>query len=177
MKRTNFRRFAKIFSIKLHDIDCISRIKTNTTGAEFLYLPLEVEVSSQPGLYCPQVKFQVEIFSLLALSNVTSWFYLCFHSLCSCKLAQGLHPPTSSHILSTNLSQEMLNFGLVPSDSGPRTMELLILNSGTRPVTLNSLVATPVTDALAVEFSSIKVIIVITGSSVTELVGILSYHL
>lgn len=71
----------------------------------------------------------------------------------------------------------MLNFGLVPSDSGPRTMELLILNSGTRPVTLNSLVATPVTDALAVEFSSIKVIIVITGSSVTELVGILSYHL
>ncbi len=30
------------------------RIKTNTTGAEFLYLPLEVEVSSQPGLYCPQ---------------------------------------------------------------------------------------------------------------------------
>ena len=68
----------------------------------------------------------------------------------------------------------MLNFGLVPSDSGPRTMELLILNSGTRPVTLNSLVATPVTDALAVEFSSIKVIIVITGSSVTELVGILN---
>ena len=53
--------------------------------------------------------------------------------------------------------QEMLNFGLVPSDSGPRTMELLVLNSGTRPVTLTSLVATPVTDALAVEFSSIKV--------------------
>merc|ERR1711899_690657 len=63
------------------------RIKTNTTGAEFLYLPLEVEVSAQPGLYCPQ---------------------------------------------------EMLNFGLVPSDSGPRTMDLLVLNSGTRPVTLTS---------------------------------------
>lgn len=30
------------------------RIKTNTSGAEFLYLPLEVEVSSQPGIYCPQ---------------------------------------------------------------------------------------------------------------------------
>ena len=57
-------------------------------------------------------------------------------------------------------SQEMLNFGLVPSDSGPRTMELLVLNSGTRPVTLTSLVATPVTDALAVEFASIKVILV-----------------
>ena len=57
-------------------------------------------------------------------------------------------------------SQEMLNFGLVPSDSGPRTMELLVLNSGTRPVTLTSLVATPVTDALAVEFSSVKVTLV-----------------
>lgn len=32
------------------------RIKTNTTGAEFLYLPLEVEVSSAPGIYCPQVR-------------------------------------------------------------------------------------------------------------------------
>lgn len=31
------------------------RIKTNSTGAEFLYLPLEIEVTSQPGLYCPQV--------------------------------------------------------------------------------------------------------------------------
>ena len=57
-------------------------------------------------------------------------------------------------------SQEMLNFGLVPSDSGPRTMELLVLNSGSRPVTLTSLVATPVTDALAVEFASVKVILV-----------------
>ncbi len=31
------------------------RIKTNTTGAEFLYLPLEIEVTSQPGIFCPQV--------------------------------------------------------------------------------------------------------------------------
>ena len=61
--------------------------------------------------------------------------------------------------------QEMLNFGLVPSDSGPRTMDLLVLNSGTRPVTLTSLVATPVTDALAVEFSSIKVGCLLSVSS------------
>ena len=27
------------------------RIKTNTTGAEFLYLPLEVEVTKEPGIY------------------------------------------------------------------------------------------------------------------------------
>jgi len=83
------------------------RIKTNTTGAEFLYLPLEVEVSSQPGIYCPQ---------------------------------------------------ERLDFGLVPSDSGPKTMELLVLNSGTRPITVSSVVATPVTEALNIEFSSVKVL-------------------
>ena len=34
------------------------RIKTNTTGAEFLYLPLEVEVSSAPGIYCPQARIE-----------------------------------------------------------------------------------------------------------------------
>ena len=89
----------------VHYIVC--RIKTNTTGAEFLYLPLEVEVSAQPGIYCPQ---------------------------------------------------EMIDFGLVPSDSGPQTLELLILNSGSRPITVSSVVATPVTEALNIEFSSVKVV-------------------
>jgi hypothetical protein len=42
----------KLLPKLIHQID--PRIKTNTTGAEFLYLPLEVEVSSQPGIYCPQ---------------------------------------------------------------------------------------------------------------------------
>ena len=51
----------------------------------------------------------------------------------------------------------MLNFGLVPSDSGPRTLELLLLNSGSRPVTLTSLVASPATEALGLDFSSVKV--------------------
>ena len=64
-----------------------------------------MEVSSQPGIYCPQ---------------------------------------------------EMIDFGLVPSDSGPQTMELLVLNSGTRPITVSSVVATPVTEALNIEFSSVK---------------------
>ena len=82
------------------------RIKTNTTGAEFLYLPLEVEVTSRPGLYCPQ---------------------------------------------------EMIDFGLVPSDSGPQTMELLLINSGSKPLTVSSVVATPVTDNLNIEFSSVKI--------------------
>ena len=75
-------------------------------------------------------------------------------------------PKPAPHLITYSLnrasSQEMLNFGLDPSDSGPRTMELLILNSGTRPVTLTSLVATPVTDALAVEFASVKVILLVT---------------
>ena len=66
----------------------------------------------------------------------------------------------------------MLNFGLVPSDSGPRTMDLLVLNSGNRPVTLTSLVATPVTDALAVEFASIKVILVIIHNISVTVFGI-----
>ena len=82
------------------------RIKTNTTGAEFLYLPLEVEVSSQPGIYCPQ---------------------------------------------------EMIDFGLVPSDSGPKTMELLVLNSGSKPITVSNVVATPVSESLTINFSSTRV--------------------
>jgi hypothetical protein len=61
----------------------IIRIKTNTTGAEFLYLPLEVEVSSQPGIYCPQ---------------------------------------------------ELIDFGLLASNSEPRSLKLLVLNSGQKPI-------------------------------------------
>jgi len=82
------------------------RIKTNTTGAEFLYLPLEVEVSSQPGIYCPQ---------------------------------------------------EMIDFGLMSSDSGPRTLDLLVLNAGSRPLSVASVVTTPVTDAVSINFSTVKV--------------------
>ena len=69
-------------------------------------MPLEVEVSAQPGIYCPQ---------------------------------------------------EMIDFGLVPSDSGPQTMELLVLNSGSKPITVSSVVATPVSEVLHIEFSSAKV--------------------
>ena len=69
-------------------------------------MPLEVEVTSQPGLYCPQ---------------------------------------------------EMIDFGLVPSDSGPQTLELLLINSGRTPLTVSSVVATPVTENLNIEFSSVKI--------------------
>merc|ERR1711892_305396 len=83
------------------------RIKTNTTGAEFLYLPLEVEVTSQPGLYCPQ---------------------------------------------------ETLDFGLIPSNSGPRSLPVKILNAGSRPVTLASIVATPASEAIGIHFNPTKVL-------------------
>lgn len=89
-----------------HNHTAYIRIKTNSTGAEFLYLPLEVEVSSQPGIYCPQ---------------------------------------------------EMIDFGLLSSDGGPRTLDLLVLNSGSRVLSVASVVATPVTDALVVDFAVTKV--------------------
>ena len=53
--------------------------------------------------------------------------------------------------------QEMIDFGLVPSDSGPQTLELLLINSGRTPLTVSSVVATPVTENLNIEFSSVKI--------------------
>lgn len=82
------------------------RIKTNNTVAEFLYLPLEVEVSSQPGIYCPQ---------------------------------------------------ELIDFGILPSGSAPRTIKLLVLNSGNKPIPIQNVIATPVTEALTINFHSVKV--------------------
>ena len=53
--------------------------------------------------------------------------------------------------------QEMIDFGLVPSDSGAQTMELAVLNSGTKAITVSSVVATPVSEALNIQFTSTKV--------------------
>jgi len=82
------------------------RIKTNTTGPDFLYLPLEVEVSSQPGIYCPQ---------------------------------------------------EVVDFGLLPSNSQPKTKKLLLLNSGQKAIAVQNVIATPVTEALTVSFRPQKI--------------------
>ena len=82
------------------------RIKTNTTGAEFLYLPLEVEVTSAPGIYCPQ---------------------------------------------------EMIDFGLVPSTSDPRSVKLFVLNSGSKTISIQNVITTPVTDAVSVNFKQVKI--------------------
>ena len=82
------------------------RIKTNTTGAEFLYLPLEVEVSSQPGIYCPQ---------------------------------------------------ELIDFGLVPSNSDPKSLKLFILNSGAKAIGVQNVIATPVSEAVSINFHPLKI--------------------
>ena len=82
------------------------RIKTNTTGAEFLYLPLEVEVTSQPGIYSPQ---------------------------------------------------EVIDFGLVPSQSETKAVKLLVLNSGAKPIQIQNVIATPVTEAISINFKAVKV--------------------
>ena len=82
------------------------RIKTNTTGAEFLYLPLEVEVTSQPGLYSPQ---------------------------------------------------DMIDFGLVPSDSPAQTVKVLVLNSGSKAIPIQNVISTPVNEAVQVNFKPSKV--------------------
>ncbi len=82
------------------------RIRTNTTGAEFLYLPLEVEVSSAPGIYCPQ---------------------------------------------------ELIDFGLLPSESGPATVRLVLLNSGNKPIPVQNIIATPVTEAMEIDFAPVKI--------------------
>ena len=66
-----------------------------------MYLPLEVEVSSQPGIYCPQ---------------------------------------------------ELIDFGLLASNSEPRTLKLLVLNSGQKPIPIQNVIATPVTEAVSINF-------------------------
>ena len=82
------------------------RIKTNTTGAEFLYLPLEVEVTSQPGIYSPQ---------------------------------------------------DMIDFGLVPTDSPAQSVKVLVLNSGAKAVQIQNVISTPVNEAIQVNFKPTKV--------------------
>eukprot|EP00095_Tigriopus_kingsejongensis_P009833 maker-scaffold21_size687808-snap-gene-1.14 protein:Tk09833 transcript:maker-scaffold21_size687808-snap-gene-1.14-mRNA-1 annotation:"hypothetical protein L798_06018" len=81
------------------------RIKTNTTEAQFLYLPMEIEVSSQPGIYCPL---------------------------------------------------ELIDFGLLPSRGPGRTIQLMVLNSGSKPISIQSVIATPVTDAMTIDFTASK---------------------
>ncbi|KAG5276018.1 hypothetical protein AALO_G00127020 [Alosa alosa] len=81
------------------------RIKTNTSSDdEFFILPVEVEVTSAPGIYS---------------------------------------------------STEMLDFGTLRSQDRPKQLNLHLLNSGTKDVTITSVRPTPSNEAVAVEFKQI----------------------
>ena len=84
------------------------RIKTNETN--WIYLPVEVEVTSQPGIFCPQ---------------------------------------------------EMLDFGLMGFDSSPRSLDILLLNSGSKAMFVQNVVTlfndNENNNAIKVDFTPLKV--------------------
>ena len=51
----------------------------------------------------------------------------------------------------------MIDFGLLPSGADPVSVELLLLNSGSKSIPVQNVIATPVTDAVSIEFSPVKV--------------------
>ena len=82
------------------------RIKTNYSSEEFLYLPMEIEVTADAGLFSPQ---------------------------------------------------EALDFGIVSTDSPKTSLNLVMLNSGSKPMLVQNAIATPVSEAVHVEFEPVKV--------------------
>ena len=54
--------------------------------------------------------------------------------------------------------QEVIDFGLLPSTAQPRAIKLLLLNSGSKPIPVQNVIATPVTEAISfVDFAAAKV--------------------
>ena len=54
--------------------------------------------------------------------------------------------------------QEIIDFGLLPSTAQPRSVKLLLLNSGSKPIPVQNVIATPVTEAISfVDFAAAKV--------------------
>jgi hypothetical protein len=56
-----------------------------------------------------------------------------------------------------NRPQELIDFGLLASNSEPRSLKLLVLNSGPKSIQIQNVIVTPVTDAVAVNFQPVKV--------------------
>jgi len=79
------------------------RIKTNSSDQHFVILPVEVEVSSAPGIYSPI---------------------------------------------------DLLDFGVMRTHDEPRTISIQILNSGSKHIQIQNVIATPINDALSIDFSS-----------------------
>ena len=53
--------------------------------------------------------------------------------------------------------QELIDFGLVPSNSEPKTLKLFILNSGTKAIPVQNVIATPVSEAVSIDFHPLKI--------------------
>ena len=53
--------------------------------------------------------------------------------------------------------QELIDFGLVPSDGEAKTTKLLVLNSGQRAIPVQNVVVTPVSEAVTVSFRPQKI--------------------
>ena len=51
----------------------------------------------------------------------------------------------------------MIDFGLVPTQSEAKTVKLLVLNSGSKPVQIQNVISTPVTEAININFKALKV--------------------
>lgn len=51
---------------------------------------------------------------------------------------------------------EMIDFGLLPSGGPSRTIQLMVLNSGSKSISIQSVIATPVTEALLIDFKATK---------------------
>jgi hypothetical protein len=84
----------------------VTRIKTNRTEKPDLIVPVEVEVSGHPGIYCPS---------------------------------------------------ELLDFGTVRADQDPVTRPLVVLVSAHKPITVQTVVLTPVNDAVNISFQPRRV--------------------
>ncbi|GIY37241.1 transmembrane protein 131 [Caerostris darwini] len=82
------------------------RIRLNCTGQDYILLPVEVDVSSAPGIYSPT---------------------------------------------------EILDFGMLRSHDPPKTLSLLLLNSGQKHVQIANVIATPVNEAVDVKFIPTKI--------------------
>ena len=65
-----------------------------------------MEVSSQPGIYCPQ---------------------------------------------------ELIDFGLIPSNSEPKSLKLYALNSGSKAIPVQNVIATPISEAVSIDFRPLKI--------------------
>ena len=52
------------------DFFSMNRIRTNSTNGEFLFLPMEIEVTSTPGIYSPQVFITYVFFCILKCLSI-----------------------------------------------------------------------------------------------------------